>query len=372
MTYKENKAQISPQDALQEWLSNDMLDGPLSFNLIPQAAPNRHVNAYRVETGGGVFFVKVYLDTPDVAEREISNFQYFRTLPFVPTLKHHIFPVNSQRRLIAYDFIEGGDLHKQFTSARQNNRYLDTSVIVGSILQISQMREIIEPHRSLLSAKIPWALKSPIRRNFIPRNIEELFLTDYRLVLAKNAETIQIFPGYYFDRNPRNIMYDSMGIHQVDFGVIEYSSPLFDLVKLLRNGTDILLDEEVDLNTLDPALPLIERISTYPLSKEQSFLQLAYEDYIGKNQENDSGPYEAFLLGYKYAAIHSHFFYMTKYLKMLKEDTGDKKKLASRYIYHIGLAKKTLDDLINLGEPIGQLTRWIDYFSLNHRNSETG
>ncbi len=366
MTYKENTGQITTQDALQEWLSRDMLEGPLSATLIPQTAPNRHVNVYRIETRDGVFFVKVYLDTPDIAEREISNFQYFRELPFVPVLKHHIFPVNSPRRLIAYNFIEGGDLHEQFTSARQNNRYIDSDVITEAISQTSTMREIMNSYKLSQPAKTPWALKSPIRRDFISKNIEELFLTDYKLILTKNAESMGVFPGYYFDRNPRNIMHDLEGVHQVDFGVVEYSSPLFDLVKLLRNGTDILLGEDVNLSTINSSSPLVERISAYPLSQEQTFLQLAYEDWMGKNQGGGWGHYEAFLLGYKYAAIHSHFFYMTKYLKMLKENTGDKGRLTSRCIYHVGLARNTLDSLIAFGEPVGQLLRWVDYFVLNH------
>ena len=72
MAYPEYRNSIPTQDALREWLSNGMTDGPLSSSLIPQVAPNRHINDYRIETKDGIFFVKVYLDTPEVAEREVK------------------------------------------------------------------------------------------------------------------------------------------------------------------------------------------------------------------------------------------------------------------------------------------------------------
>lgn len=362
MNNREKRDQIPAYDALKEWLSKDMSDGPLEFSLIPQAAPNRHINVYRVVTSEGVLFVKVYLDTPDVAEREIEYYQYFKDLPFVSKLKHHIFPANSEKRLIAYEFIEGEDLHRQFTAARQNGRYLPDSVMLQAIDQMSQMRDTAHNYDSILPAKTPWPLKTPIRREFIRKGTEEQFLTDYEWVFTQNTQILELFPGYYFDRNPRNLMHDTDGVRQVDFGVIERSSPIFDLVKLLRNGTDIALTGEVDLSTITGDSPEIEQISTYPLSAEAPFLRHAYDDYAGKNQLNKGASFETFVLSYQFAAIHSHFFYMTKYLRMLKEDTGERNKLISRCAYHIGLARKTIGDLTLLAYPVAHLEKWIDVF----------
>ncbi len=362
MAKQENKNTIPTEDALREWLLKDMIDGPLSFSLVPQAAPNRHINCYRVETGEGVFFVKVYLDTPDVAEREVENYELFKTIPFAPALKYYIFPADSQKRLIAYEYIDGDDLHKQFTAARQQGIYLDSSIIGESIYQMAQMREIVKQNESLVPAKTPWPLKSPIRRDFIPKGTEEAFLADYTTVFGVNAEAIRLFPGYYFDRNPRNLMHDENGVHQVDFGVIENSSPIFDLVKLLRNGTDLILEGDIDLHAIDSSSPLIEKISTYPLQDEQEFLLRAYDEYMRRNVIQDGATFENFVRCYQYAAIHSHIFYMTKYLRMLKEDTGEKDKLTARCVYHIGLAKKTIEEMVTAGEPVGNMLPWINHF----------
>lgn len=365
MAYPEYRNSIPTQDALREWLSNGMTDGPLSSSLIPQVAPNRHINDYRIETKDGIFFVKVYLDTPEVAEREVKNFQYFKGLPFIPELRHYIFPDESQQRLIAYEFITGEDLHRQFTAARQVGEYLDPSIMLEAVTQISQMREAVGAYKPVLPVKTPWALKSPIRRGFVSEEVEGQFVADYSAVLAQNTRTVGLFPGFYFDRNPRNLMHNERGVYQVDFGVIEQSSPLFDLVKLFRNGTDILLDESVDLKTLSPDSLLIERISTYPLGQEYMFLRHAYDDYVQKNRVTAEATFENFMLGYEYAATHSHFFYMTKYLFMLKHNTGEQAKLTSRCIYHIGLLRKTLEKLSKRGEPISPLSRWVNCFVEN-------
>lgn len=362
MSKREKREIIPAIDALREWLSKDMVAGPLAFDLIPQAAPNRHINVYRVSTAEGTFFVKVYLDTPDVAEREVEYYQYFKQLPFVPNLKHYIFPGNSERRLIAYEFIEGDDLHKQFTAARQTSRYLPESVMLQAIDQMSAMRDTVQAYDSLIPTKTPWPLKSPIRRDFIPQDVEQEFLREYAEVFAQNKQALEQFPGYYFDRNPRNLMRDVNGVHQVDFGVIERSSPIFDLVKLLRNGTDIIFQEEVELMSVTDESTFIEQISTYPMATEEEFLRYTYRDYVEKSKPSTEATFDKFQLAYHFASVHSHFFYMTKYLRMLRDATGERKKLVTRCIYHIGLARKVLHELASQGQPVAHLEKWIDLF----------
>src|SRR5258708_32813829 len=101
---------IDTKSHLNELLKNNFQKGFLPFEALQQVAPNIHVQAYRVHTPERDLFTKLYHDTPDVAQKEFNNYQHFKDLNFIPTLRYHIFRTDSHKRLLAYDFIEGEDL----------------------------------------------------------------------------------------------------------------------------------------------------------------------------------------------------------------------------------------------------------------------
>ena len=359
----ESGSHIPTREALSEWLSKDMVNNGITAELIPQAAPNRHINVYRVKHEKEDLFVKVYLDTPDVAEKELSNYQYFEGLTFIPPLRYSIFPQTSEKRLIAYDFVEGDDLHRQFTAARAQGKYLSKAIIPEAILQFQVMEQTVKPHDDQLPVKTPWPLKSPIRRDFLTKEAEVAFMHDYEFITEENQKTLRAFPGYYFDRNPRNLMHDNGSVQQVDFGVIERSSPIFDLVKLIRNGTDIATPLQADqLREVVSNSPMIENIATYPNTEEDYFLKEAYQAYVDGNPRNGKS-FDEFRHHFDYASIHSHIFYVTKYLAMFKSGKGDTNKLVTRSAFHLGMIKRTLEVLKPENAQIAKLEPWIDQFA---------
>lgn len=330
--------------------------------VIPQAAPNRHVQAYKLTLPEGDLFTKVYFDTPQVADKEYANFHLFGALPFVPKLRFRISPINQEQRLLAYDFIEGGDLHRQLTALRGASIYPDPSLIFQAFQQMHEMDNKVSTVSSGITLPDKaWPIKSPIRREFLSVEEEQSFLRDYQIVHDRNQEAMQTFPGYYFDRNPRNLMKNDGGVMQVDFGVIERSSSLFDIAKFLRNGTDVKLPEGVSLMDAKKRRDLLDRLSILPSGQEEQYLDYVYGLNF-PNLSNDTAERNRFKHLYSFAALHAHIFYFTKYGKMLHEGNGDTEKLFSRAFYHFGMAHDALERLEETGEPVSNLSLWLDRF----------
>lgn len=328
--------------------------------LIAQTAPNAHVQVYRIALPEGDMFTKVYLNTPEVADKEYEHYRIFEDLPFVPSLRFRLS--TEQKRLLAYNFVEGDNLHHQLTVLRAASRYPDQGVIMQAFDQIRAMGEVVALSPDVAtSPDRSWPTRSPIRAGFLSAEDEQVFLSDYQVVRKRNVEAIKDFPGYYLDRNPRNLMQNRNGIVQVDFGVIEQSSPLFDAAKLLRNGTDVRLPDNTDLDESTDQEDILSKLSILAPEQEASYLDYLYKLHFPDAGE-DPAKWEHFKHLYLFAATHSHIFYITKYAKMLREEMGDKDKLFSRMFYHLGMAHYTLRELEARGEQVKPLIGWLDQF----------
>lgn len=333
-----------------------------NVQLIPQVAPNRHVQTYRVELSEGDIFTKIYIDTPQVADKEYSHYLLFQHLQFVPKLQIRIASLYHEKRLLAYDYIEGGDLYEQLTKIRASHVYPELPIIFQALHQIHEMSELVAQNPTIATpSEKAWPTKSPIRKGFLLPTEEQAFLNDYQIVHKRNEEAMTEFPGHYFDRNPRNLMRNERGVIQVDFGVIEKSSPLFDAAKLLRSGTDIILPKDTRLANARSSHDLIKLLSTCTQNMENQYLNHLYKLYF-PNSHEDNNKLERFRHLYLFASMHAHFFYMTKYGTMLKEGRGDADKLFSRAFYHFGMAYETVQKLEAKGEPVVQLQQWLGKF----------
>ena len=235
-------------------------------------------------------------------------------------------------------------------------------ILYQALMQIHQMRTALQTRKGLFSTH-SWFLRPPMREKFLTPAAESTFLNDYEVVLARNAQAMQVFPGFYLDRTPRNVIYHQGQVYQVDLGVVEHASPLFDLAKLLRNGTDVLLPANVDLKAVKDTPDLVASLALYPKSEEQPFLDLLYEQ-IKVSAPISGRSRELFGLLYNYASIHTHLFYLIKYGKRLrkKKATGDLERLFSQCYYHFGTAFQVLDELEQMGEPVIRLRSWLEMF----------
>src|SRR5260370_38144045 len=166
-------------------------------------------------------------------------------------------------------------IHKQFTKNKAEGVESSEDIIYQSIEQLQTMGQSLQGKESLFT-KTPWPLKSPVRRDFLTPEGESNFLNEYTIVSQHNQETMRLFPGYYFDRNPRNLMYQNGTVYQVDFGVIEQSSPIFDLMKLLRNGTDVPLPHGLSIPDAKRNLSAVHSLAVYDTSQEETFKDHLY------------------------------------------------------------------------------------------------
>jgi hypothetical protein len=351
--------QIDTKSHLKELLRNDFQKGSLPFEPLSQVAPNVHVQVYKVHAMEGDLFTKVYRDTPDIAQKEYENYQQFRDLGFIPALRYHIFPTDSEKRLLAYDFIEGDDLHEQFTRNKATGVPSDEDIVYQCIEQTQAMGEVLAGKETQF-AKSPWPLRSPVRQGLLTEEGESHFTSDYAPAFQRNEETLRLFPGYYFDRNPRNLMHQNGQVYQIDFGVSEWSSPIFDLIKLLRNGTDIPLPDGASVHDAISNSEIVHSLSVYDSAQEQKFKDHLYSKL--ESQTATSGTRDDFERAYDYAALHNHLFYTTKYIKMLRDGRGEADELQTRSFYHVGSGYETIEKLASQGEPVEQLKKWMNLF----------
>ncbi len=342
--------------AIDELLQSNFQRCSLPIVPIDQVAPNLHTNIYKLSAPEGDLFLKHYHDRMDIATAEYDNYQFFKGLPFVPKLLYRTLDMNKKSVIFAYEYIEGNDIHEEFTRKKKSGEPIIVNLGIQTVDQFYEMDATLRKS-SFKSSKTPWVLQSPVREGLLDSSEEIEFLGDYQVVMDKNEKTLKFFPGFYFDRNPRNVMYTHGWVMEVDYNVIEFTSPLFDLAKFLRNGTDIPF-----LTSIDSSAKYLARLlNVYNGQEEKQILQHAYSRQLQVSPLG-AGSFEDFYLMFNYAAIHTHIFYLTKYAKMLKEGKGVSSNLLSRCTYHFSMLNKTIEELQVFDDSINQIRVWAKKF----------
>jgi hypothetical protein len=344
----EQQGQGITASLLNELVRSNFDQGTLLHHEIILAAPNERIKAYQVQAPEGNLFVKVYTNFPKEGQAEFANYQHFSSLSFVPSLRYYDLTSSTDRQVFAYDYVDGVDLHTDLSNTRDQGLYCSTDPILQTIDQTSKMALLLTGKESEFQND-PWALRSPVRGGFLSHEDHSAFLNAYSLTLRMNGEAITAIPGYYFDRNPRNILLTQENTYQIDFGVIEYASPIFDLAKLLRNGVDVS-----KVVTADDFLEL-GAVTTVQEEDIKDYFYTTKVDATALSRDQ-------FDLFFDHVALHTHIFYLTKYLKMLSDGKGEEKVLTARSLYHLGMSHRTIHSLVNRGEQVENMHTWVEHF----------
>ncbi len=323
---------------------------------ILQAAPNPTIETYIYHVNGCSYFVKRYQANFQQAFEEINNFQHLGIADFVPNLSYVSYMPDRDSAIFAYELIDGIDMHKQFDENLKSEQKISLSS--QAIHQFYEMGHLYDSQKHTIN---PWPLRSPIRTGFLSEEEERSFLENYEIVFNINRQALQEFPGFYFDRNPRNVINSNGKIYQVDFNAVEYSSPLFDIAKFLRNGKDTGgIPADISLKTKEDYQDAAKTLSAFTPDEEKNLLATAYS--LQDPGEFDTKRFDKFLQYFKFAAVHTHIFYLTKYLNMLRRNIGDLSALLSRSIYHYGMLLILSGELEKLGFELNPLTQHVDSF----------
>jgi len=319
---------------------------------IYQTVPNNKVKTYKIVTPTETLFGKVYFDKPKTAQKEISNARLFEEFEFVSKL-HFDTQLSNTSWLLAYEYIDGIDLQKYFSSLKDISGELDLSLSIRIIDQIYNLSRQQNVPNSSFSDSTP--LCSPIREGFLSDKDHLAFIDCYKFVLDKNSSTVKSFPGIYSDRNPRNIIINSDKVTHVDFGRLENTSMIFDLIKFIRNGTDIQISSTDEFSTeVILSNDNYKRYSSFSAETEATLLRHTYDLF---NRSEIS--FRDFQIMYQFGCIHNHFFYLSKYGKLISENRGDLRKIMPRFVYHSGALKDLFVYLTHYDDRVIDLNAWL-------------
>ncbi len=351
MNQTETSISSESQARLSQWLSGGQISG-LEVSSVAQAAPNSYVQVYRVSLDEIEILAKVFTAKFPAAEKEITHNTFYSDRPFIPKLK--VVTRVPDKILLGFDFIEGSTFHDRSTQIKADGADINSNIAQEAISQICSLsssgRDI-----STLVFSAPSPLASPIREGFLSEKEGIQFAAAYAPVIAANRHTISLFPGVFSDRNPRNMMIDTAGLHQIDFGHLENTSVIFDIAKFMRNGTDASLPvsrSEFQRTVFD--LDLARSLTVFNPSIETDLLkQTAEMLHIPDSQLGD------FYRAFSYGSLHYHFFYLSKYGKMIKEGQGNTSILTTRFLYHTSMSKELIKTLGIKDSQLSGLSCWL-------------
>ena len=354
MTKEKEIGLIQQMSTIEGFVDKQLGLNVSSVNEIFSVVPNNRTRVFHVVTPDKDALAKIYIKKED-AETEIANYYLLQGLDFIPRLlAHNLGDANTGGgTFIIFAFIRGETLHSLFTRRKMDGTPANLNYVTEVMDQIGYMdKQVAGQKVRVLKTHTPIFL--PVREGFFSETEKSKFLFDYALTSTRNLEACNLLRGFYFDRNPRNIIITAGQITQVDFGSIHFSSPLFDIAKLVRNGVDIPLkgDHLNDQNPYD--------LNTFTESQEAELRRLAYQKLVQEKKIIIDEHYFNLLLNH--AFLTTHIFYLTKYKKYLNDGIGHDETLRTRIAYHYKMGMHTIYDLKQDNEKVQGLEGWMNYF----------
>lgn len=297
--------------------------------------------------GESVQFVKLFKGSQTEASNEIEN---ARKLGSIAGNINVVSPVNQNRSeqitTVAYPFVEGTNLQLSLEQLKGLDRIMEVAIeAIDQTTELSISAETLEIQEYSVSPKflVEYPFPADVFKSPIYAEINKAYVPFW--VLRKNL--CMAFPGFSLDRHSRNILLDSQDVmHHIDFEVIVKDSPIFDFVKITRNGPEnpFPLTKEMWRKALEDPKSAFYEIS--PFSEDQEYELV---EYFAKKRFPDTSPdLEFFKSVYETAAAHTHLSYIRKYFRRYLISDGNLKDMAeARLYYHfigfLALADKLKD-----------------------------
>lgn len=322
----------------------------LGYNLYPfsRAVENPNLDTFIAENNHSKLFVKKFkLINSEAATRELSQYELFSNLSFVPKLVRKIKTQNDI--YLGYEMIDGTNIFEESNEYTPNTVSNTLKTIINQTVEMSNNISS-EKYNQLKLVGTKFSLQNPLSRGLFPKNYELIFNQDYQEISNKLQLLCNNFPGIYSDRNPGNIIKTKNGeIFEIDFGVIEATSPIFDLTKILRT------------NTNEFTKPPVQNISnTINKSLENEIIFYAFETYKQNCKHVFQGNFDLFYKSYLYAALNEHIFYLSKATYLLNTGQANISIQNYRKNYHQKMLPLTFEQLRDIDEPIENFRKHIN------------
>ncbi len=286
---------------------------------------------YKILSQNNSFFIKIYERTRETDfNNEVSNYdllaEKIKNLP-----KRHYYSKYDEYNYIIYDFIDGESLY-----SKNNNGELNQEYYTKLIKNIAQTQSIINSDLKTQTT-LEWFKKEFIINVQGNSSIKSELFEAYKQVDRIVQDIVAKYPGIYSDRNPRNVLISKTGqLFNIDFEVLFKCSPIFDFIKLTRNGTDFI----------EPPSVFSEKLHIFSRQQELALFKKFIKD-IYNNPEHNLSVVSAEYLSYIYdtCSLFVHLLYIGYCSSELSRQENTVKY--NRQKYHLLSAIDSVDKIIN-------------------------
>lgn len=304
-------------------------------------------------------FIKQFEGSTSEADSEIENVQKLVSVDkgvlIVPLIGHSR---EGDLTAVSYPFVEGEDLQLRLENLKASDELMPIAtealhqvILLSTEAEKLKLKEYVVTPRTIIG--YPFDPEIFLDEEFA--KVNSAYTTFW--VLRKNISSA--YPGYSLDRHPRNFLVDAEGkMHHIDFEIIVKDSPLFDLVKITRNGPA----QEFPVTKGD-----WEKLATDP---EAAFWNLnpftadQEEELINRFRHerfpNDTNSPEFYRAVYDTVSAHTHLMYISKYWRRyLALETGQRDIAESRMYYHLVGYLALKNRLVDITQHFGESTKGV-------------
>lgn len=265
------------------------------------------VSFYHYKNGGGDYFIKFYQNKFKSYQAEKKNHDLILNInQNIPT--RYLAKTRKNISFIVYDFINFPSLDSLIQEGKNNTYKLIISCVddIVSFLDFPEDKACTKP---LFIIDSPYLTRDELKliNEFVKKMTKKINLFSLR-----SFENL-----VYTDRNPRNILVKNNKIIHIDFEIIKKMSPLFDLVKLIRNGRNF-----ANISTT--------KINSCRLFKDQQ--ELSILNYFCNKSRIQKKERKKIKLYFDASCAVIHLFYFFTYFERYKKTHIY--NLKSRYQYH--------------------------------------
>jgi thiamine kinase-like enzyme len=288
---------------------------------------------YKIISQNKDLFIKIYDQTRENDfNNEVVNYDLLSTkINNLP--RRHSYSKQGEFSYIIYDFIDGESLYSKNNNGELNKKYYSTL-----IKNIAQIQSIIDSDL-ITQTTLEWFKKEFINNIQGISSVKSELYEAYKQVDHIVQDIVSKYPGIYSDRNPRNVLISNTGeTFNIDFEVLFKCSPIFDLIKLTRNGTDFKETPDV----------FSEKLHIFSRQYElELFKKFIYDIYDNSEQKLSTTNAEHLSYIYDACCLFVHLLYVGYCSSELSRQENIIKY--NRQKYHLLSAIDSIDKILNSG-----------------------
>jgi len=289
------------------------------------AKQDQNVRFFRGLVNNEIYFLKLFVGSKWQADAEVINTTVLSSAKvegIVPILESESSGNNT---LIIYPYIGGESFHSVVSSPSCNSKVLENT---GNVLRRSKTLEGFKIFRIPEAFLKQYPFPETLFTDPIFRQINQAYEPFWKLREAICTQN----PGHSMDRTPRNILITETGeINQIDFELVYFDSPLFDLAKLMRNGPESGATEGLTvLDATKAPESIFSKLNSFSQDEESKLVNQFLEIALSGQDRSKA------VQSYWQVSAHTHIFYISKYLRRYREAKVPevKGKAYRRLVFH--------------------------------------